>query len=206
MTRCQSSVSMFSILYGMTRSEAFVTDSPPHRRLRVSGEPPLKQTRQRVTDSRQQLAGMGERIQVVPDGSVAPVPLDAEPLFPNLAVPGQCAVSEPVPLNITLFLEHVDDAAGVQRPEAEVFDDDGDNRPLPDRGGGGVDTTPTHVAHPTRTNGRHGPLERLFPLTKSNPVMVYVVTRGRRAARGPHFRISERQRPLRVEKRRDGRS
>src|ERR1044072_4848413 len=130
MTRCQSSVSMFSILYGMTRSEAFVTDSPPHRRLRVSREPPLKQTRQRVTDSRQQLAGMGGRIQVAPDGSAAPVPRDAAPLAPTLAVPGQCAVSEPVPLNITLLLERVDDAAGVQRPEAEVFDDAGANRQI----------------------------------------------------------------------------
>src|ERR1044072_5642776 len=153
MTRCQSSVSMFSILYGMTRSEAFVTDSPPHRRLRVSGEPPLKQTRQRVTDSRQQLAGMGERIQVVPDGSVAPVPLDAEPLFPNLAVPGQCAVSDPVPLNITLLLDSVAEAVAFRRKEAEVFAAGDANRPLRDVGPGRVHTTPPQVEHPPRTNG-----------------------------------------------------
>src|SRR5690349_19674039 len=61
-----------------------------------------------------------------------PVPLDEEPLFTQLGMPGQRAIPKTELPRRTGSLDHLDDPARVERPDSQAADENADRRSRPD--------------------------------------------------------------------------
>ena len=95
-----------------------------HPPVRVASEFLLAAAREKVAKLSQPMARLGDSEQVVIDRSGDWIELDEKAFFASLDVHGSRSISK---AKAIFFIDHVKDAAQIERPEAERVDLDGDN-------------------------------------------------------------------------------
>ena len=79
----------------------------------------------RISETSGQLRA-GERVEVIPDASVVEIEFDRETFFSDFLVLRERAIGEAVPFHTGVFLQNIDNAARIQRPECKVRNEYGD--------------------------------------------------------------------------------
>src|SRR2546425_5578914 len=148
-----------------------------------------------------------EREEVVPDRAVVSPPLDRETLFTRFHVIGQRAVGEPEAPDIAvagaIAVEHVDDATGVEQPEAEERYEDRDRTVRFDRHVRPAQRHPTDVEHLPSPDGIDRTGERALACAELDAIVIDHVPVRRAIARGAAWRVRERRGLLATDERGD---
>ena len=164
-------------------------DGPLHRLHRIDGKPFLESADQGIAEPSQDVSGLRERQNVVPDRVIVPVPLNIEPLFPAFHVPGQRPVGEPELLDGTGFLNHIDHPADVDRPETEYPCEGTTDNTLFHRLPGPTGLQPIQSEHLPLENRLSGSRKGFVGHTELNPVMVDFVSLGEWTTSLSNFRV-----------------
>jgi len=151
-------------------------------------QPALQRAGERISHDSQDLPWAGECQDVVADRVIITVPLDGESLLALLSVLAQGAVGEAVapPIGSVVF-HHIDNPAGIQRPEPEMAHHDGHIGSGAYGRIGPEQPQPRDVEHLPCLNRVHRSVPHDAALAKPNASMVYVVVAGQAAGRRAHL-------------------
>lgn len=131
--------------------------------------------------------------QLKPDRAVLVVQFHREAFFPALRVRGQRSEGEPDALDLSRFLQHVDDAARVDGPHPEVTNHHGHGHTRLDRRVRVAESRPGEPVHRPAAERLRRSGKDPGPRTQPGAVVINGVPWGRTEAADSDFRIGERE-------------